>query len=74
MCLVDELDDPRPGHLSDHPVALTSVTTPSDGSDERPYVGTLDERFVKGETEETAQDPSVSDSMKVDSDEKENST
>lgn len=24
--LVDELDDPRPGHLSDHPTALTSVT------------------------------------------------
>ncbi|KDN47259.1 hypothetical protein RSAG8_03738, partial [Rhizoctonia solani AG-8 WAC10335] len=24
--LVDELDDPRPGHLSDHPVPLTSVT------------------------------------------------
>ncbi|CEL63268.1 hypothetical protein RSOLAG1IB_05311 [Rhizoctonia solani AG-1 IB] len=24
--LVDELDDPRPGHLSDHPVPLSSVT------------------------------------------------
>ncbi|KAJ1301985.1 hypothetical protein OPQ81_000820 [Rhizoctonia solani] len=24
--LVDELDDPRPGHLSDHPTPLTSVT------------------------------------------------
>ncbi|CAE7092070.1 unnamed protein product [Rhizoctonia solani] len=24
--LVDELDDPRPGHLSDHPTALSSVT------------------------------------------------
>ncbi|KAG9098934.1 hypothetical protein FS749_002529, partial [Ceratobasidium sp. UAMH 11750] len=24
--LIDELDDPRPGHLSDHPMALTSVT------------------------------------------------
>ncbi|KAL5532665.1 hypothetical protein ACEPAF_4439 [Sanghuangporus sanghuang] len=25
--LVDELDDPSPGHLSDHPTALTSTTT-----------------------------------------------
>ena len=25
--LVDELDDPGPGHLSDHPTALTSTTT-----------------------------------------------
>lgn len=25
--LVDELDDPRPGHMSEHPTALTSTTT-----------------------------------------------
>lgn len=25
--MVDELDDPSPGHLSDHPTALSSVTT-----------------------------------------------
>jgi len=25
--LVDEMDDPGPGHLSDHPTAISSVTT-----------------------------------------------
>lgn len=24
--MVDEMDDPRPGHLSDHPTALSAVT------------------------------------------------
>ncbi|QRV82180.1 oxidoreductase FAD/NAD(P)-binding protein [Ceratobasidium sp. AG-Ba] len=38
--LVDELDDPSPGHLSDHPQALTSVTQ----LPEEP----LGERFVSG--------------------------
>jgi len=36
--LVDELDDPRPGHMSDRPTALSSTTT---------TVATLQERFVK---------------------------
>ena len=26
MGLVDEMDDPRPGHLSDHPQAISAVT------------------------------------------------
>lgn len=42
--LVDELDDPSPGHLSDHPTAITSVTTI--GS--RPFLETLETRFVRG--------------------------
>lgn len=43
--LVDELDDPGPGHLSSHPTALTAVTTV--GS--KPFMDTLETRFVRGE-------------------------
>ena len=45
--LVDELDDPKPGHLSDHIEPISSTTTM--GS--RPLHGTLEERFVKGSSE-----------------------
>lgn len=37
--LVDELDDPRPGHLSDHPTAITTTTS-------------LQDRFVRAESSE----------------------
>ncbi|KAG6865030.1 hypothetical protein C0991_005576 [Blastosporella zonata] len=62
--LVDELDDPSPGHMSDHPTALTSTT--SGTSTRRPFLGTLEQRFVKskGETNEQA----ASDNMMVDED------
>jgi len=40
--LVDELDDPKPGHLADRPTPLTAVTTP-----------TLKERFVKSSNPES---------------------
>ncbi|KAG1754538.1 PPP4R2-domain-containing protein [Suillus lakei] len=43
--LVDELDDPSPGHLSTHPTALTAVTTV--GS--KPFLDSLEARFVRGE-------------------------
>ncbi|KAJ6455717.1 PPP4R2-domain-containing protein [Mycena sanguinolenta] len=43
--LVDELDDPAPGHMSEHPVALTSVTT----SDGEQFVASLESRFVRGQ-------------------------
>ncbi|KAG0705946.1 PPP4R2-domain-containing protein [Suillus ampliporus] len=43
--LVDELDDPSPGHLSNHPTALTAVTTV--GS--KPFLDSLEARFVRGE-------------------------
>lgn len=46
--LVDELDDPSPGHMSDHPTALTAVTT---SPQSRPFMGSLDDRFVKSEDE-----------------------
>jgi len=41
--LVDELDDPSPGHLSDHPTALTAVTTVGI----RPFLDSLEARFVR---------------------------
>ncbi|KAK2460588.1 hypothetical protein APHAL10511_007058 [Amanita phalloides] len=44
--LVDELDDPRPGHLSDQPKALSSVTTVSEHG-AQPLVGSLEDRFIK---------------------------
>lgn len=40
---VDELDDPRPGHLSDAPTPISSTTT---------IATTLQDRFVKGEDQE----------------------
>ena len=48
--LVDELDDPKPGHMSDHPTALTSVTAKGDESTSRPFLGSLEQRFVRGES------------------------
>ena len=44
--LVDELDDPGPGHMADHPTALTEVTTISGTVTSLP----LSERFVKSST------------------------
>ncbi|OJA14833.1 hypothetical protein AZE42_00787 [Rhizopogon vesiculosus] len=41
--LVDELDDPSPGHLSDHPTALTAVTTVGI----KPFLDSLEARFVR---------------------------
>ena len=43
---VDELDDPRPGHLSDAPTPISSTTT---------IATTLQDRFVKGEDQELKQ-------------------
>jgi serine/threonine-protein phosphatase 4 regulatory subunit 2 len=40
--LVDELDDPAPGHLREHPTALSSVTTID-------LLGSLEDRFVRAE-------------------------
>ncbi|PPQ70278.1 hypothetical protein CVT24_000841 [Panaeolus cyanescens] len=73
--LVDELDDPSPGHMSDHPTALTSVTTLPEASTSKPFLGSLEQRFVKAETEDamdTSQgDEQESDKMELD-DDKEN--
>ena len=46
--LVDELDDPSPGHMSDQPTAISSVTT-MESSPHSPFLGSLEERFVKAE-------------------------
>ncbi|KAH8829670.1 PPP4R2-domain-containing protein [Flagelloscypha sp. PMI_526] len=56
--LVDELDDPGPGHLSDHPIAISSVTT-LEGSEEMGQK--LEERFISAaekdeQMEDTAMD------------------
>lgn len=45
--LVDEMDDPGPGHLSEHPQPISSTTTVSP----RPLHGSLGDRFVKAKTE-----------------------
>jgi len=68
--LVDELDDPSPGHLSDHPTALSSVTTVSDGSGSRPFIESLEQRFVKSGAESPEQ--SGLDNMMVDDDKENN--
>ena len=49
--LVDELDDPGPGHLSDHPTALTAVTTISEHG-AQPLMGSLADRFIKSDQPE----------------------
>jgi serine/threonine-protein phosphatase 4 regulatory subunit 2 len=46
--LVDELDDPNPGHLSDRPTALTSVTSIGGSSG----VISLEDRFVRSSDDE----------------------
>ncbi|KAH9842592.1 PPP4R2-domain-containing protein [Rhodofomes roseus] len=45
--LVDELDDPSPGHLSEHPQALSATTNVTS----KPLFGSLEERFTKAETD-----------------------
>ena len=47
--LVDELDDPSPGHMSDHPTALTAVTTTTTTPQSKPFIGSLDDRFVRSD-------------------------
>nr|VWO98835.1 Nonribosomal peptide synthetase 1 (EC [Ganoderma boninense] len=64
--LVDELDDPSPGHLSDHIEPISATTTVEST---RPLHGTLEERFVKatdegaaaGEGETSGEVPMVQD-------------
>jgi serine/threonine-protein phosphatase 4 regulatory subunit 2 len=68
--LVDELDDPSPGHLSDHPTALSSVTTIKEGISSRPLFESLEHRFVKSSAEPPEQ--SGLDSMVVDDDKENN--
>lgn len=55
--MVDEVDDPSPGHMSEHPTALSSVTTTTTvGS--KPFLGSLEQRFTKSEGGEEAAGPS----------------
>lgn len=64
--LVDELDDPGPGHLSEHPTAISSTTTVGESSTARPLSDTtLEGRFVRASAPEPEQDD---DAMAVDED------
>jgi serine/threonine-protein phosphatase 4 regulatory subunit 2 len=45
--LVDELDTPAPGHMASAPTPLSATTTPT------PSEKSLEQRFVKAESEET---------------------
>jgi len=64
--LVDELDDPSPGHMSEHPTALTSVTTTS-AFTSRPFLASLEQRFTRARhAEEDAAQARESDAMLVD--------
>ena len=77
--LVDELDDPKPGHMSDRPHALTSTTstpsespamgaTPATSVDSKPmFGGSLSERFVKSSEDiNKTESDGGEDSMAVD--------
>lgn len=64
--MVDELDDPSPGHMSEHPTALSSVTT-TKTSNPKPFLGSLEQRF-------TSSDGADGEAMAVDTENKENKT
>ena len=67
--LVDELDDPSPGHMSDQPTAISSVTTMEGSPHPQAYIGSLEERFVKAEDAMDTNDGQVeSDRMDLDED------
>lgn len=51
--LVDELDDPSPGHLSDHPQALSATTSLSPATATKQL--SLGDRFVKASEESTTE-------------------
>jgi len=53
--MVDELDDPSPGHLADHPKALTTATSTS-----------LSDRFVKSSSPDMTSDVLMKDSSTED--------
>jgi len=67
--LVDELDDPRPGHMSDHPTPLTAVTT-LPAHEPKPFLGSLEQRFVKASEVDTLQTVAsgAGDAMELDED------
>ena len=60
--LVDELDDPSPGHLSDHPQPLSATTTTLSPK----AVASLAERFVKSTEDMESQEESSTASSSTD--------
>ncbi|KAK0210618.1 PPP4R2-domain-containing protein [Desarmillaria ectypa] len=69
--LVDELDDPSPGHMSDHPIAISSVTSVTE-NDSRPFIQSLDRRFIKAEATPDAQSEDRTMAVDTEPDSKEN--
>jgi serine/threonine-protein phosphatase 4 regulatory subunit 2 len=68
--LVDELDDPGPGHMSDQPTAISSVTSMEGLPHPRLFLGSLEQRFVKAEDvmDTTSNGQAESDRMDMDED------
>jgi serine/threonine-protein phosphatase 4 regulatory subunit 2 len=68
--LVDELDDPSPGHMSDQPTAISSVTSMEGSPRPRPFLRSLEQRFVKAEDamDTTSNGQAESDRMDMDED------
>ena len=68
--LVDELDDPSPGHMSDQPTAISSVTSMEGSPHTRPFLRSLEQRFVKAEDamDTTSNGQARSDRMDMDED------
>ncbi|KAJ8078698.1 hypothetical protein PM082_012981 [Marasmius tenuissimus] len=62
--LVDELDAPGPGHMSEHPTALTSVTSVEEGKQGTPIIQSLESRFVKAEDAAESEDTMAVDENK----------
>ncbi|KAJ3523327.1 hypothetical protein NMY22_g11487 [Coprinellus aureogranulatus] len=62
--MVDELDDPKPGHTSETPKPLTIA------AGAKPFLGSLEDRFVKAETaEEGKQEESAAKKPKLEASE-----
>lgn len=68
--LVDELDDPSPGHMSDAPIPLTTIAAAGKNKG-KPLLGSLQDRFVKSETEggESSTEEKASKKPKVEDEE-----
>ncbi|KAF9264753.1 PPP4R2-domain-containing protein, partial [Marasmius fiardii PR-910] len=62
--LVDELDAPGPGHMSEHPTALSAVTSIEDKKEGTPIIESLESRFVKAGASMHSEDSMVVDENK----------
>ena len=65
--MVDELDDPKPGHTSESPKPLTIA------AGAKPFLGSLEDRFVKAEVSEDTKEESATKKPKLEPKEAEDS-